>query len=167
MNYNNQGANQRSPLHVRMTRNVFAHVIIEPRLCLRPPNTRMSGTRRKRDTLHVVQGKVNPTLPDSRVDRRCFHVWVPWRERERERGSQNWERNHNAHFNGVINVIPHTFRILISFPSRTCDLARFFLLMHLIATSQSRFFKRKTNKPQCFQHNTQLVWTPDHEVKRI
>lgn len=35
----------------------------------------------------------------------------------------------------------NTFNILISLPSRDCDLAKFFLLMHFTATSQSRFFK--------------------------
>lgn len=33
-----------------------------------------------------------------------------------------------------------TFNILISFPSRVCDFARFFLLMHFTATSQSCFY---------------------------
>lgn len=41
------------------------------------------------------------------------------------------------------HIKEHTFKILISFPSSICDLDKFFLLILLIATSQSVFWKKK------------------------
>lgn len=42
------------------------------------------------------------------------------------------------------HINKHTFKILISFPSSICDFDKFFLLILLIATSQSVFWKEKT-----------------------
>lgn len=41
------------------------------------------------------------------------------------------------------HIKEHTFKILISFPSSICDFDKFFLLILLIATSQSVFWKEK------------------------
>lgn len=41
------------------------------------------------------------------------------------------------------HIKQHTFKILISFPSSICDFDKFFLLILLIATSQSVFWKGK------------------------
>lgn len=40
----------------------------------------------------------------------------------------------------------HTFKILISFPSKICDFDKFFLLMLFMATSQSVFCKQRNRK---------------------
>ena len=48
----------------------------------------------------------------------------------------------------------HTFKILISFPSSICDFDRFFLLILLIATSQSVFWKGKTITPENYSTET-------------
>lgn len=51
----------------------------------------------------------------------------------------------------------NTFNILISLPSRDCDLAKFFLLMHFTATSQSRFFKG-LKKGRIYSKYTRQWW---------
>lgn len=43
------------------------------------------------------------------------------------------------------HIKEHTFKILISFPSSICDFDKFFLLILLIATSQSVFWKEKNS----------------------
>jgi len=42
-----------------------------------------------------------------------------------------------------LNILKPTFNILISFPSKFCDLARFFFVMLLMATTKFGFYKTK------------------------
>jgi hypothetical protein len=45
-----------------------------------------------------------------------------------------------------LNVLKPTFNILISFPSKFCDLARFFFVMLLMATTKFGFYETKICK---------------------
>lgn len=58
-----------------------------------------------------------------------------------------------------VAVLKHdTFSILISLPSRACDLARFFLLMHFTATCQSRFYNNNKKNHKHEYKQTKEGW---------
>lgn len=74
-------------------------------------------------------------LPENHTKPRCFHVSIP-RTETQVSYDQGRLTQHPLPLSLPTLL---TLRILISFPSSVWDLARFFLLMHLTATSRSCF----------------------------